>query len=767
MRKWLIERYVVSAILPYFLFSLILLTCTLLTQQTMRFAELLGDARTPLSLALEVWLGLLPNLLVFTIPMAMLVGTATGISRMVGDGELVSLRAAGLGTVRILTPVLAFALMVSGLMFYLSFSLAPASARGLRDATIRAALFKLESPVEPRQFFTGAPGKVIYVGEGDEKEGRWKRVFIFWRDTETVTRLITANGGQLDFSNKHLELVLQDVSVITLDETIDPFKPKIFTEISSTLRIRDDRLNARREELMRRLDSETGQVEELNLQQLIQRSREAGTDDKLRDEASLALHKKLSLCMAPLLFSLFGAGMSMRIKRGGRAYGIFLSIASMIIYYLLSLGAEHAVRAGWLAPHFGGWLAFGFSLFVTLLVTSGLFSLSPGRAGRLLTADLITGKEKDKTHATRKAPHLGLLDRSLFKSLTGWFLGTLWAMTFIFLTFTLFELFRFASREGLDWPLILRYLLFLLPMVFVALAPMAALLASLIVYALMVRRGEAISWWASGRSTFRLAIPCMLFAVAVGAATWYVQEAILPGANRVQNELRGRIRKGITRDETGLGRRWMTNPDSKRIYSYEVGAGGEVLLRPALYELDDEGVHLERVVYGASGSWTTPNVLRVEDAKVLQVELGGATRFSTARMQELENVESVEAFKPQIKRSGELDTRSLSAYLKRLKTGGQNSEVRTLSVDLEARRAAPAAPLIMALLGPSLAMFFGRRGTVASLCAAIFTGLAYWGASSAFQQMGYVGYVPSGIAAWSSHSIFLLLGVYLLSKAPT
>src|SRR5437868_9303913 len=178
----LIERYVVAAILPYLLLSLCVLTAMLLAQQATRFAEILGSARTPFRLAAEVLFELLPNILLFTLPMAVLVGTATGFSRLGSDSELVAMKAAGVGHVRIIMPVLLLGLLTTLLTLYNGLVLAPEAAHQLYQSALRAALYKLESPVEPNTFNTDLPDKVIYVREGDVAQGHWGRVFIHWQE---------------------------------------------------------------------------------------------------------------------------------------------------------------------------------------------------------------------------------------------------------------------------------------------------------------------------------------------------------------------------------------------------------------------------------------------------------------------------------------------------------------------------------------------------------------------------------------------------------
>src|SRR5215207_4818979 len=118
-------------------------------------AAVLGSSAAPMRLAAEVTLGLLPNILIFTLPMSVLVGVATGFGQLGHDSELTAIQAAGVGTLRVILPSLLLGILFSLLTFYVGFRVAPAAAKNLRDVGLQIAFYKLESPVDPRSFYTG------------------------------------------------------------------------------------------------------------------------------------------------------------------------------------------------------------------------------------------------------------------------------------------------------------------------------------------------------------------------------------------------------------------------------------------------------------------------------------------------------------------------------------------------------------------------------------------------------------------------------------
>ena len=140
LKSRLIERYIFKAIFPYLLLSLLLLTAILFTQQAGRFGDLLISTQVPLNVLEELSLLLLPNVLIFTLPMALLTGVLIGFSRMGSDSELVALRASGVGTWKMLWPTLLMGTVLTAASLYVNLNLMPEAARSLRRIGARAAL---------------------------------------------------------------------------------------------------------------------------------------------------------------------------------------------------------------------------------------------------------------------------------------------------------------------------------------------------------------------------------------------------------------------------------------------------------------------------------------------------------------------------------------------------------------------------------------------------------------------------------------------------
>lgn len=761
----LIPRYVIKGALPYALLSLLLLTAILFTQQSGRFAELALYANLPLSLAGEIAAALLPSVLILTLPVAVLAGIVIGFARMGSDSEIIAIRAAGVGTWSLLWPVLLIGLLATGATAFLHLKEAPQAARDLRRAVLQGALRKLESPVEPRTFNTEIPGYVIYVRDGDKSLGSWGRVFIYaHQQKEGLTRIVTARSGRIDSSGDKSELVLSDAVAMKMPSAASPERS---VERLDQLRLAID---TGRTELLESLSKKEVQVEELDWNDL---KRQAKSDSiPERREAERTLQRKLALSAAPFVFALFGGLIGMRVRRGGRGVGILLSLAVVVVYYLVSLLGESLTRTNAVSAIVGEWMATAVILFFSLILLR--FDSMPrfGWARRLFRkkqsqTDSHPRAIQEHTLGAARSGFPSLLDTSLFRTLSMSFLVGFVSLVSIFIIFTLFELWRFIGSNHVPAGVVAKYLLYLLPLVAVELFPATMLITVLITYALLARRSEAIAWWASGQSVYRLMMPGLLFAIAVGAGTWLVQEHLMPAANVKQEALLTRIRGGQPRATTGTGRQWLASMENKRIYSYEFAEQAGALIEPTIYELDDEGVHLARVTTGKLGVWTVANQMLVKEAET--VSLGGMRGMTVERQElpeiQLSGIDPPQVFRPTVDKPSQLSVLALSSYLKAAKQRGIN--VSALAVALQRKYVNPFSVVVMAFIGMPLALAFGRRGAIVALCVAVAVSVAYLGIGGGFQQLGNHGLLPPEVAAWSPPVIFAAVGIYFLSRVRT
>lgn len=774
---WLIARYLIQAILPYFLFSWVLLTVILFVQQASRFADIFFSVNIPAQLVWQLTFALVPNVISFTCPMAVLVGTIIGLSKMQGDSELVAIRAAGVANAQIMIPVAILGIALSLFAFFVNISGVPFAAGIVRRVALQTAIKKLESPIEPGVFNTEVAGYTIYVRGGDIETGKWTGIFICSRDENTgTTRLITSGEGRVDVSNENSELVLSDANSYTFP-TISG-TGKFVAESIGELRLA---IKTKRNELIQRVAAAEITPEELGLNQLTEYA--AAREGKERTEAEILWQRRILLSITPLIFCILGASMILRFTRGGRGFGVFLALVGLIAYYLLAFLGEQLARTGKIS-------VFGGGLIPILLCAAAIlwFSLSGRFRIRIPRAESIISllpKFTPRTGASESRSTIlsitaGIRDLDLCLHLIRYFFVSLAFLSSIFLIFTAFELWKFAGRMDQGIQLLAAYLFFLLPFIYIQLAPSSAMISILATFVIKSRQNEIVTWTAAGQSVYRLLFPSFVLMAVLGVLNWQVQEHIVPSANQTQDDLRNRIRNlGVVK--TDGGRTWYSS--GARIYSFDStnndGESGKLWEKSrtdstvkgasdnekrvrdvAIYEFDNHG-QLQTVYQSTTGFWKNDYVTLEGPG---DKSLVGSRGLDSTHFEQITLYESSSPFV----RSGIKPSQMSSAELKeKLNHTDLGSEAFSLGISLEKKYSTLFVPLVICLFTAPFSLSLNRRGRVVTVGYAVAFWLLFMGAINLFEQLGLTGNLDPKVAIWAPLAIFSVLGLYFLTNVRT
>lgn len=756
----LISRYLVQAVMPYFIFSWLLLSVILFVQQASRFSDILFSVNIPSGLVWQLTVALIPSVVAFTCPMAALVGVIIGLSKMQGDSELVVIRAAGIGNFQITLPIILLGVVLSAFAFFINLKGVPFAAQLVKQVAIQSAIYKLESPIEPGVFNTEINGYTIYVKSGDLQKGEWRNIFIFNEDTKTKeVRLITSTNGRIDSTDEASELVLQNAVVSTF--STDPARPKYVSESVGGLRFA---IKTRRGELIERLTNRTQTPEELGLADLSEFSRTVEGKDRV--EAQILLFRMLMLSITPLIFVLLGAALVLRFNRGGRGFGIFLALASLVIYYLLALLGEQLARTdkisvlvGSLIPVVASALAIIFLYLSPRLITNDIFgSIKLAILGRL--------SRREASQRSRQSLYLdlstGILDFDIVRALLKFFLLTIGFLAAIFIIFTAFELWKFAGTiEGGVW-LLTRYLFFLLPFIYIQLAPSALMIAMLATYVIKSRQNEVVTWMSAGQSVYRLLAPCFLLMLVIGGINYGLQETVLPRANQIQDDLRMQIRSR-GKSTSATGKLWVAN--NRRIYSFQLPEGprtGRNVNDLTVYEFAPDGGRLQAVYKAPQAVWERDRI-RFDGT----AEKSVLTSTGKPEIEKIENGELAEDSNPLAEFNQKPAHLTAGELREAIRHSDSTAERKAFQIALQKKYATLFLPLVIMLFTAPFALSISRKGKAVTVGYAVGLWLLFMGVTNVFEQFGQNGYLRAELAVWGPVALFSLVGVYLLSRVRT
>lgn len=729
---------------------------------------------------------LIPNVIAFTCPMAMLAGVVIGLAKMRTDSELVAMRAAGVGNFQITLPIALLGILLSAFAFVVNLKGVPIAASLVRRVALQTAIKKLESPFEPGVFTNELGGYTIFVSDGNVETGQWNNIFIYRADTNGGTlRLITSRQGRIDVSDQNSELVLADAIVTTLP--IQPGAGKYVSENLGEIRFA---IKTQRSELIERLSRSEGTLGELGLTELAQYA--SSSEGKDRVEAQILWQRRILLSITPFIFSLLGTGMILRYNRGGRGVGLLLALLGLIGYYLLAFVGEQLARTGTLDVMLGGALPIVGS-FIAII----WFNYSR-RVGRWnLPAESIAAFAQK----FRKAPDklrlgdlfvdvtTGIRDFDITINLIKYFLLSFGFLATVFVVFTAFDLWKFAGTiDGGVW-LLAKYLFFLMPFMYLTMAPSAAMIATLATYVIKSRQNEIVTWISAGQSVYRLLVPCFVATASLGAVNWQIQERILPHANQRQDAVRSLIRN-FGKPNDSLGRNWIAN--NGRIYSFVpassiasdneteegINSGQSIPksasdneMRDSLcprsratdltaYEFNKEK-ELQSIYRSAYGCWRDGKVLMAGNVEKIDVAAG---KIDTEIVSNIDIAETSDPFAETKAKPSHLN---ISGTKAQLAASDSDLDRRNLSVAIEKKYSTLFLPFIIALFTAPFALSLNRKGKAATIGYAIGLWLLFTGTSSIFEQFGLNGFLSPTFAIWSPLVIFAMFGVYLLSKVRT
>lgn len=636
----LIDRYLIREIIPYLLLSLLLLTAIIFFHEASRFSELLVVASRnglPMQALGRVLAALIPGILVFTLPISLLMGVLVGMGRMSGDSEVVALVASGLPRTRLLRPVVLVALVVMGLMIYLTFTWLPHSIRQLTDLKSNQSLVfqGLSTEIKPRIFEESIPQKVLYVEDIDRLRNQWRNVFLvsFDKDDPSAMMIVTANSGALrqgarsEMPELFLERGMQHlISKATPTESAAEEKPggpakdaratassgaaqpaaetetrdkkgaleKYTTNSFGQMTLGIETAGSNRDD--EALDRDSTAVEEMTWGRLINFTPAPADEREWRAE----IHKRLALPTACLVFALLGVAFGISNVRTGRSFGLFLGLAFTVGYYLLALSGQHAAIVGRMPVWLGIWQAnivmgaLGLTMMVLqrrpgadpLAVLRSLRYLLPSRNVQNSEEGDRAAQASSDVQPTRKRPVVAttlrrvprfrliqLLDRLVLSDLTRFFIFILAGVSALFLIITLFQLLDAITRNRTDWSVVINYLIFLLPMIVNYVTPMAALVAVMVTFGLLQKSSQVVALTASGQSIYRLAMPVLLGGVLLSGFVFFNQDYVLPFTNPRQNNLRYLIRNGQEPPQTFYQRNKWLFGIDSRIFNYDADPG--------------------------------------------------------------------------------------------------------------------------------------------------------------------------------------------------
>ncbi len=777
----ILDRYIIKDILPPFLLGLVGYSFVLLMNQILVLSELFISKGVSLRVVISLLGYLVPSILAFTVPMAVLMGILAGLSRMSSDVEITALKTLGVGTGKLLRPILSFALAGMLATAFLTMFMAPRWNYKWVQTFSRSVLSKVQVRIHAREFNEDIPDTVIYV-QDISSDDDWSNIFVYFAKPLDEPRIVFAKRGRLKFyaEENRASLELNDGALHSFPRT-EPDKYRvtsfrhleeeipvesIFSSVSVKKRVREKDIRELRKDIVA-LEEELAQVSPEKQASPQMRS-------KLRDYHAhqVEIHKKYALPFACLIFAFLGISLGASTRKGGRTSGFTISIGVIVVYYIMITAGEQLAMEGRISPFLGMW---GPNFILGLASVYFFLQSLRETTGFRVFKRVIRGPRKDhspsrtpKSEWTRFPSLLrfpNTLDRYVLKKYIAIFLMAFCSMIAIFIIVTFFERIDSIYEHNKPLALFFRFLWYKTPEFVHLSLPVSALISALLSLGLLTKFNETTAVKACGISLFRLICPILLSAGVVSFASFYLQENILPYSNKKAEALWLRINDVPARTFNYLNRRWVMGAEGDKIYHYVyfdpvASSFGQF----SIIEIDPVNWRISKRTY-AEKAFLRQQRLTMNRSWVRTFEQDRPTDYVRHDEWALNQKEDQSYFLKEWKEPDQMNYAELGQYIQEIDAKG--FDTTRFRVDLFNKLSFPLASLIMTLLGIPFAFSMGKRGTLVGLGLSLAIVMVYWGALGIFKNLGYVNYLHAFFAAWGPNLIFGLGGISLLMTLRT
>jgi lipopolysaccharide export system permease protein len=351
VKRRIIDRYLISEILPPFFLGLLAFTFILLVGRMLKLIELVVTRGVPLSQIGRLFSLILPTFLEMTVPMAFLLAILIGLGRLSNDQELLAMKASGISPSQILWPIAVLACLISIATLALTLFLRPAANFALKKELYNIAKSRIGTALKEKVFNDDFPKILIYVEEIIPPGNTAQGVLIVDNRDKAREDIILGKVARIttDEQTNSLGLRLFDGSVYEREKNRVGFSQTKFN-------IYDFKLDL--DALVGPVRQQQSGPKEMPLADLLATMADKQSRGMSATPERMEFHQRISFGFVPLIFCLLGVSLILvpRTSRANRSWGLLLCILSLVGYYaLLSLGKAlgdknvlHPVLALWL-----------------------------------------------------------------------------------------------------------------------------------------------------------------------------------------------------------------------------------------------------------------------------------------------------------------------------------------------------------------------------------------------------------------------------------
>jgi lipopolysaccharide export system permease protein len=325
---FLLYSYTAVEILGPFFASFLIMNSVFFLVKLIPFLNIVLELDIGLADFVRLFSYLFPDMFLYSIPMAAMMGMVIAFSRLSSDTEILALKANGIGIYTLLPPVLLVALVIALVTGYFSVQLIPTGETAMRQLMFQLAKEKIDKGIKENSFTEALGDVVVHVENIDKTTGKWENVWVSDMRGQKAPSITMAKSGSMqgDIQKMQVTIILENGSLNRPDGSYTQTVSFDRYQINIPLRIPG---------FVDRGDLVHQPSRSMTMSQLQAMATQYGRDTPWGREKLVQFHMRLVLPAGCLILSLLGLPLGLQARPGRSAVGIPLGLVLFIFYYVL------------------------------------------------------------------------------------------------------------------------------------------------------------------------------------------------------------------------------------------------------------------------------------------------------------------------------------------------------------------------------------------------------------------------------------------------
>ena len=352
---FLLYSYLATELLSPFFASFLIMNCVFFLVKLIPFLNAVLELNIGFADFFRLFSYLFPNMFLYSIPMAAMIGVIISFTRLSNDSEILAFKACGISIYQILPPVIVIAIMISLITSYFSIKLIPAGDTAMKQLMFQLAKEKIDKGIKEHQFTEALGDLVVYTGKIDKETGDWQNVWVSDMRGQVVPTITMAKSGKM-----FTELDKMQVTIVLADGSLH----RSFNDQSQIIIFDKYRLSIPLQ--LPNQDSDKITRGAMSMTQLQKKAKETGVDTPSGREYLVHYHKRLVLPVGCFFLCLIGFSLGLQSGPGKPAIGVPFGLGFYIIYYVLFTLGKRLAESTSLPVAIAMWIPDFFFLLVML-----------------------------------------------------------------------------------------------------------------------------------------------------------------------------------------------------------------------------------------------------------------------------------------------------------------------------------------------------------------------------------------------------------------